>query len=170
MGTCLPPVMRTSQQEHQEALLCREGFLCHSPIQHQRWTWPQRLLNPLSLSTQHLSRPPTYQRPTTNHAKRSMPKKLGQAKNLPLRYSSNQFLKAADSQVPADTSGTVTWQRWSHSPRNFLFLFVHQHHSSSSQKCSCGFSEDVIYITKSAVDRSENNRINIYLQDPEMSI
>lgn len=99
MGTCLPLVMRTSQQGLQEVLLCREGFLCPSPTQHQKWTWPQRLPSPLSPSIPPLSQPLTYQRPTTSHAKRSMPKKLGQARNPPLHYSSNQFLKAADFQV-----------------------------------------------------------------------
>lgn len=79
--------------------LCREGFLCPSPIQHQRWTWPQRLPSPPSHSTPPPSQPLIYQRPTTSRAKRSTPKKLGRARNPPRHYSSNQFVKAADSQV-----------------------------------------------------------------------
>lgn len=98
MVTCLPPVMRTSPQEPREVLRCREGSLCPSPIQHLRWTWPQRPPSPLSPSTPPLSLPPTYQRPTTSHAKRSTPKRLGRERSPPLHYLSNRFVHA-DSQV-----------------------------------------------------------------------
>lgn len=124
MGTCHPPVMRTSQQELQEVLLCREGFLYPSPIQHQRWTWPQRLPSPPSPSTPPPSQPPTYQRPTTSHAKRSMPKKLGRARNPPLHYSSNQFLKAADSQVTSRYIRDCDLAEVESFTSQFSFLFV----------------------------------------------
>lgn len=99
METCLPLVMRISRRELREMLLFKEGSLCHSLTQHQRWTWPQKLPSPLSLSTPPPSQPPTSQRPTTSHARRSMPKKLGQERSPPRHYSSNQSRKAADSQV-----------------------------------------------------------------------
>lgn len=137
MATCLPPVMRTSRQEHQEVPLCREDFLCPSPIQHQRWTWPQRLPSPLSPSTPPPSQPPIYQRPTTSHAKRSMPKKLGRARNPPLHYSSNQFLTAVDSQV---TSRFVRdcdlAEVESFTSQLFFYLLCY---SSSSQKAPHSF-------------------------------
>lgn len=134
MGTCLPPVMRTSRQEHQEVLLCREGFLCLSPIQHQRWTWPQRLPSLLSPSTPLLLQPLTYQRPTTSHAKRSMPKRLGRARNPPRHYSSDQFLKAADSQVTSrrirdcDLADVESFS-------NFLFFYLSCYSWSSQKDC-----------------------------------
>jgi len=134
MGTCLPPVTRTSQQELQEALLCREGFLCPSPIQHQRWTWPQRPPSPPSHSNPPLSQPPTYQRRTTSHAKRSMPKKLGRARNPPHHYLSNNFSKLLTLRLPADTSGTVAWLRWSHSHLKcsfFICRVTHCHHKNT---------------------------------------
>lgn len=92
METCLLPIMRTSQQERQEVLLCRGGFPCLSLTQLQRWTWHQRPLIPLLSLIPHLSQVHTYQRPTMSHAKRSMPKKLGRAKNPPRRSLSNQCL------------------------------------------------------------------------------
>lgn len=98
-GTCLPPATRTSQQEPRGAPLCREVSPCLSRIQHQRLTWRQRLPSLLSPSTPPPSQHPTYQRPTTSHAKRSMPKKLGRARNPPRHYSSDPFAQAADSQV-----------------------------------------------------------------------
>lgn len=119
MGTCLPPVTRTSQQLR-EGLPCREGFLCPSPIRRQRWTWPQRHPSPLSRSTPPRSQPPTYQRLTTSHAKRSMPKKLGRGRSPPRHYSSNRLTL----RLPAGTS--VTWQRWIHSHlKLLLFLFFY---------------------------------------------
>lgn len=100
METYLRQVTKTTQLELREALLCREGFRCPFLIQHQRWTLPQRLPSLRSPSIPLLLQRPIYQRPTMNHAKRSMPKKLGRARNPHLHYSSNQFCKAADPQVP----------------------------------------------------------------------
>lgn len=98
-ATCLPLVTRTSRREPQEAPPSREASLCPFPTRPRRWTWPRRLPSPRSPSTPHLLQLLICQRPTTNHAKRSMPKRLGQARSPPLHCSFNQFVKAADSQV-----------------------------------------------------------------------
>lgn len=176
MGTCLPPVMRTSQQELQEVLLCREGFLCPSLIQHQRWTWPQRLPSPLSHSTPPLSQPPTYQRPTMSHAKRSMPKKHGRARNPPLHYSSNQFLKSADSQVASryirDCDMAEVESLTSQSSF-FLFVVLLIIITKRTIPFPCGLSQNIIFIAKSAVDklaRTWQKTINVNLQDLAVSI
>lgn len=149
MGTCLPPVTRTSQQLR-EGLPCREGFLCPSPIRRQRWTWPQRHPSPLSRSTPPRSQPPTYQRLTTSHAKRSMPKKLGRGRSPPRHYSSNRLTL----RLPAGTS--VTWQRWIHSHLKlllflfFLFVVLYLFHHETPHHF---VTQDVTIIAESAVDK-----------------
>lgn len=152
MVTCPPPVMRTSQLERREVLLCREGFHCPSLIQHQRWTWPQRLPSPLSPSTPPLSQPLIYQRPTTSHAKRSTPKKLGQARSQPPHYSSNQFLKAADSQVTSRYIRDCDLAKVESFTSLFLICCVTHCQQKGATEFTCGMSQDIIYLTKSAVD------------------
>lgn len=65
-----------------------------------------------------------------------MPKKLGQARNPPLHYSSNQFLKAADSQV---TRRNIRDCDLEEVERLFYFIFVFVMYSLSSQKSSHKF-------------------------------
>lgn len=99
MGTCLPPATRLSQWELRGAPSCRVVSLCPSPIQHQRWIWPQRLRSLPLPSTPPPSQPPTYQRPTTSRAKRSTPKRRGRARSPPRHSSSDPYVDAADAQV-----------------------------------------------------------------------
>lgn len=162
MGTCHPPVMRTSRQELREVLLCREGFLCLSRIPHQRWTWPRRLPSPLSPSTPPLSRPPIYQRPTTSHAKRSTPKKLGRARNPPLHCSSDQFRNTADSQVTSRYIRDCDLADVELITSHFIFYLLR--YSPSSRKghtrCPFGLPQDIISVTKQQlISQPEKSRI-----------
>lgn len=149
MGTCLPPVMRTSRRERQEVLLCRVDFLCPFPTRRQRWTWLQRLHSLLSHLIPPLLQRPIYLRPTMSHAKRSTPKKLGQARNPPPHCLFKQVDGAADSQV---TSRLIRDCSLAEDPlTSVLFCWFYSYNSLSSQKkvlhylCTCsGLSQDTM--------------------------
>lgn len=63
------------------------------------------------------------------------------------------MVKLLTLRLPLDTSGTVTWQRWTYSLHFFFFICCVTHcHQKGTTQVTGGVSEDIIYLTKSAVD------------------